>query len=315
MNSSLVRKPTSRRAAGLRALGKALAILALGFVSLASEPRALAHDEAPTPIPAEMSHVDVTEHLDAPIPGNAHFRDQDGRAVDIGDYFGKRPIALILAYHRCPVLCSLIQHAAATTFKSLADTDGKIVGKDFDVIVLSIDPTDTPEIAKQKRDEIVSAYGHPESVGGFHYLVGEKAEIDRVANAVGFGYQYDERQNQYAHPSVLMLVKPNGEMARYLYGLAFEARDLKFGLLEASEGKSISSIDRVILYCYHYDPQAGKYTVVATRVMQIGAGFSALCLFTLLAWLWRMEKKTKRDQAQKDSNEQGSLHHTPAENP
>ncbi len=303
-----------------RTMKKAFAVLAIALSSLAIAPetRAFAHDEAPTPIPAEMSHVGVTEHLDAPIPAEAHFRDQDGNAVTIGQYFGKRPIALILAYHRCPVLCSLIQHAAATTFKALADTDGKVVGKDYDVIVLSIDPTDTPEVAKQKRDEIVSAYGHPETVAGFHYLVGEKAEIDRVANAVGFGYQYDERQNQYAHPSVLMLVKPNGEMARYLYGLAFEERDLKFGILEASEGKSITTVDRVILYCYHYDPQTGKYTIIATRVMQIGAGFSALCLFALLGWLWRMEKKVNRERDKKSSLEQGStLHqpHTPAENP
>ncbi|HEX7667432.1 MAG TPA: SCO family protein, partial [Polyangiaceae bacterium] len=224
MNRSLVRVVT-----------KSLAVLALGFVSLAFEPSghvkaALAHDESQAPVPAELQKVDVTEHLDAPIPQDAHFKDQDGKDVTVGDYFGKKPIALILAYHRCPVLCGLIQHAAATTFKDLANEGGWVVGKQYDVVVLSIDPTDTPEMAKQKRDEIVAAYGIPESVSGFHYIVGDKGQIDRVANATGFGYQYDARQNQYAHPAVLMLVKPDGEMARYLYGLAFEANDLKFGL-------------------------------------------------------------------------------------
>ncbi len=280
----------------------ALAVLALGVVSLAIEPVALAqktdnafappkHDESQGPIPQELEKVDITEHLDAPIPPDASFLDQDGKPVTIGQYFNKKPIALILAYHRCPVLCSLIQHAAATTFKQLADEGGWVVGKQYDVIVLSIDPTDTPAIAKQKRDEIVTAYGHPGSVDGFHYLVGGKAQIDRVANAVGFGYQYDERQNQYAHPAVLMLVKPGGEMARYLYGLQFEAKDLKFGLLEASEGKSITTVDKVLLYCYHYDAQTGKYTVVATRVMQLGAGVCAIVLALFLVGMWRLEKR------------------------
>jgi protein SCO1/2 len=271
---------------------------ALGVVSIWNEPAAFAHDDTPAPIPAQMQHVDVVEHLDSPIPLDAHFKDQDGQNVVIGDYFGKKPVALILAYHTCPVLCGMIQHAAATSFKELADAPGLeggwVVGKQFDVVVLSIDPTDTPDVAKKKKDEIVTAYGHPESANGFHYLVGEKAEIDRVANAAGFQYQYDEAQKQYAHPAVLMLVKPSGEMARYLYGLSFEARDLKFGLLEASEGRSISTVDRVILYCYHYDPHTGKYSIIAARVMQLGAGLSAIALAIFLTAMWRFEKKRTR---------------------
>ena len=268
---------------------------AMGIASLWSEPQALAaHDETPAAIPPEMQHVGVTEHLDAPVPLDVPFLDQDGQHVVTGDYFGKKPIALILAYHRCPVLCGMIQHAAATSFKELADNAGWVVGKQYDVVILSIDPTDTPEIAKTKKNEIVAAYGRPESANGFHYLVGDKANIDRVANAVGFEYQYDEAQKQYAHPAVLMLAKPSGAMARYLYGLSFEARDLKFGLLEASEGRSISTVDRVILYCYHYDPHAGKYVVVATRVMQVGAGLSAIALALFLTAMWRFEKKRTR---------------------
>jgi protein SCO1 len=276
---------------------------ALGVVALWNEPAAFAHDDAPAQkqtdaqgvIPAQMQHVDVIEHLDAPIPLDAHFKDQDGQNVTMGDYFGKKPVALILAYHTCPVLCGMIQHAAATSFKELADDKGWVVGKQFDVVVVSIDPTDTPQVAKSKKNEIVAAYGYPDSANGFHYLVGEKAEIDRVANAVGFQYQYDEAQKQYAHPAVLMLAKPSGEMARYLYGLAFEARDLKFGLLEASEGRSISTVDRVILYCYHYDPHAGKYVVVATRVMQVGAALSAFALALFLTAMWRLERRRTRE--------------------
>lgn len=272
---------------------------ALGVVSIWNEPTAFAgdrgSDQAQGAIPAQMQHVDVIEHLDAPIPLDAKFQDQDGQNVTIGDYFGKKPIALILAYHRCPVLCGMIQHAAATSFKDLADNKGWVVGKQFDVVVLSIDPTDTPEVAKKKKDEIVAAYGYPASANGFHYLVGEKAEIDRVANAVGFEYQYDEAQKQYAHPAVLMLAKPSGEMARYLYGLAFSSQDLKFGLLEASEGHSISTVDRVILYCYHYDPHTGKYAVVASRVMQVGAALSAFALAIFLTFMWRFERKKTRE--------------------
>jgi protein SCO1/2 len=275
---------------------------ALGLVAMWNEPTAFAHDDTPAAIPAQMQHVDVVEHLDAPIPLDAKFVDQDGQHVTIGDYFGKKPLALILAYHTCPVLCGMIQHAAATSFKELADSKDWIVGKQFDVVVVSIDPTDTPQIAKKKKDEIVAAYGYPDSANGFHYLVGEKAEIDRVANAVGFQYQYDEAQKQYAHPAVLMLAKPSGEMARYLYGLSFEARDLKFGLLEASEGRSISTVDRVILYCYHYDPHAGKYVVVATRVMQVGAALSAFALALFLAAMWRFERKKTRETLKEEAS-------------
>lgn len=279
---------------------------ALGVVSIGNEPTAFARNDAPVQgqgeIPLQMQHVDVVEHLDAPIPLDAKFKDQDGRNVVMGDYFGKKPIALILAYHTCPVLCGMIQHAAATSFKDLADNKGWVIGKQFDVVVVSIDPTDTPELAKKKKDEIVTAYGRPDSADGFHYLVGEKAEIDRVANAVGFQYQYDEAQKQYAHPAVLMLAKPSGEMARYLYGLSFESRDLKFGLLEASEGRSISTVDRVILYCYHYDPHAGKYVVVATRVMQVGAALSAFALALFLTAMWRLERKKTRDTLKEEAS-------------
>jgi protein SCO1/2 len=283
-----------------------VAIAAMGVVTSWSEPRAFARDDAPAQaqgaIPAEMQHVGVTEHLDSPIPLDSHFVDQDGQHVVIGDYFGKKPVALILAYHTCPVLCGMIQHAAATSLKDLADNAGWVVGKQFDVIVLSIDPTDTPQIAKKKKDEIVAAYGYPQSANGFHYLVGEKAEIDRVANAAGFEYQYDEAQKQYAHPAVVMLVKPSGEMARYLYGLSFESRDLKFGLLEASEGRSISTVDRVILYCYHYDPHTGKYAVVAARVMQVGAALSAFALALFLAAMWRFERRKTRETLKEEAS-------------
>jgi protein SCO1/2 len=244
--------------------------------------------------PRELAHVGVDEHLDGQIPLDAQFQDQDGRAVRVGDLFGRKPAMLILAYHRCPVLCSMIQNAAATALKEVPWT----VGKEFDVVVVSIDPKDTPESAAAKRKLVTDAYGRPGSESGFHYLVGTKTNIDRVADAVGFKYQYDERQDQYGHPAVVMLVKPNGQMARYLYGLEFNPKDIRLGLLEASNGKSISTVEKVILFCYHYDPQDGKYTLVATRVMQLGGVVTVTLLGGFLVIMWSRERRKSKDQDQ-----------------
>ena len=253
--------------------------------------------------PMELQHVGVNEHLDGQIPLDARFRDQDGKSVTIGDYFGTKPAMLILAYHRCPVLCSMIQNAAATALHDVPWT----VGKEFDVIVVSIDPKDTPETATEKRKVVVDAYGRPGSEHGFHYLVGTKGEIDRVANAVGFEYQYDARQDQYGHPAVVMLVKPNGQMARYLYGLEYDPKDIRLGLLEASNGKSISTIEKVILFCYHYDPQNGKYTLLATHVMQIGGVITVALLGSFLALMWTRERKKSKAAAQQAARDGAEL--------
>lgn len=241
----------------------------------------------PAGMPKELEHIGVKEHLDQPLPLDTAFRDHTGHPVRIQQYFdGKRPVVLLFAYHSCPVLCGMILNA---TVRSLAQNKWT-VGKEFDVVVVSIDPTDSLERTAAKRQSIVTEYGRGNGEG-FHFLVGEKANIDRLAAAVGFQYEYDERQRQYGHPSVMMLVKPNGQLARYLYGLEFDPNDVRLGLLEASEGRSISTVEQVILYCYHYDPQGGKYVLVANRVMQVGGVATAQLLGAVLAVFWIRERK------------------------
>ncbi len=270
------------------------ALLVAGLlVSFAGTARAQAFQQSgatqPTPegMPKELEHVGVKEHLDQPLPLDAKFRDHTGQPVELKQYFdGKRPVVLVFAYHSCPVLCGMILSAVSHAIQGVQWS----VGAEFDMVVISIDPTDTQERAAAKRLSVAKDYGRGDGKG-FHFLLGDKTNIDRVANAAGFSYEYDERQRQYGHPSVMMMVKPNGQMARYLYGLEFDPNDVRLGLLEASEGRSISTVEQIILYCYHYDPQGGRYVLVATRVMQVAGSITALLLGAVLAMFWLRERK------------------------
>lgn len=242
-------------------------------------------------VPNELLEVGVDEKLDAAIPADATFRDQDGKMVRFGDLVdGKRPTLLIFAYHSCPVLCSMIQNGVVEALQGVPWT----VGKDFNAVTISIDPRDTPAIAGDKRRQVLERYGRPEAQSAWPYLVGDAENVAKATKATGWRFAYDARQGQYAHPSAVLLLKPNGRVARYLYGLSFDANDVRIGLLEASEGKSISTVERLILYCYHYDPQERKYTIVATRVMQLGGVVTVLVLGTFLGALWLRERTRRR---------------------
>jgi protein SCO1/2 len=254
--------------------------------------------------------VGVTEHLGGSLPLDVPFLDHHGRTVTLGEFFGgQRPVVLIFGYHTCPMLCSLVQNATAQALRGV----GWQVGREFEVIVISIDPEDTIHEAAKKRDIVVGTYNAgraPYEVspgvidGGWHYLVGKADAIREVANAAGFRYTYDATFKQYAHPAVIQLVTPQGKLARYLYGIEFDAKDIRYGLLEAAAGHSVSTIDRVLLYCVHYDPGSGKYVVIAARVMQIGGGAILLALGALLVVLWTGERrKNRRDAATASSSE------------
>lgn len=279
------------RAAILRAfVGRAVAFLATVLV-VATTTAGVARAEGSSVARQVIQHVNVDEKLDAALPLESQFLDHTGKAVRLGEYFtGKKPVVLILAYHSCPVLCSMVQNAAATALKSVKWT----VGKEYEVVVLSIDPRDTPQRAAEKRAAIMAGYGRPGSDDGFHFIVGAKPEIDRVAESIGFKYEYDPEQQQYGHPAVVMFAKPSGHMARYLYGLEYDPNDVRIALFEAAAGRSISTIEKLILYCYHYDPQDGKYVVMATRVMKLGGAITVALLGTFLALMWAFERRRSR---------------------
>ncbi|MGH7272204.1 MAG: SCO family protein, partial [Polyangiaceae bacterium] len=245
----------------------------------------------------ELAGVTIVEHLKGPLPLDATFRNAEGQVVHLGDYFdGRRPTVIVFAYHTCPMLCSLVLDA---TVRALNDVPWS-VGKDFEVISISFDPKDTPETATRKRASVVKSYTRAAgSTRGWHFLVGEETNIRRVTDAIGFEYRYDARQKQFAHPAAIYLATPEGHIARYLYGIQYSPKDLRLGLLEASEGRAITTTERILLYCYHYDPQGKHYAIVAMNVMRLGGALTMGVLGTFLTIMWARERHriTKKRRA------------------
>ena len=254
-------------------------------------------------VPPELAGVDVVEHLGRRLPADAAFRDTEGRMVPLGTYFdGKKPTLLVFAYHTCPMLCSLVLDATVRTLNDVAWT----VGREFDVVSISIDPRDTPDTATRKRTQLVERYVRAKGLAtGWHFLVGNEDNVRRVTDAVGFKYSYDARQGQYAHPAAIYLLTPDGAIARYLYGIQFDAADVRLGLLEASEGRSISTTERLLLYCYHYDPQGKHYAIVAMNVMRLGGAVTLVAIGSLLAFLGVRERRRNRRASSSQSSETG----------
>ncbi|MGO9836448.1 MAG: SCO family protein [Polyangiaceae bacterium] len=248
----------------------------------------------PSSTAPELQGVDIVEHLGQALPRDAAFRDTEGNAVNLGDFFdGKRPTLLVFAYHTCPMLCSLVLDA---TVKSLDDIPWT-VGAEFDVVSVSIDPKDTPETATKKRAQVLGSY--PRARGdtrGWHFLVGSEENIRKVTDAVGFGYRYDPQQKQFAHPAAIFLLTREGRLGRYLYGIHFDPNDVRLGLLETSQGRSISTTEKILLFCYHYDPQGKRYALVATNVMRLGGAATLLALGGLLAVMWARERGRGKQQ-------------------
>ncbi len=238
--------------------------------------------------PPELDGVGIHEHLNALMPRDVPMRDHTGRAVMFGDYFaGGRPALLVFVYHSCPMQCSLVLQGVVNSLRTIEWT----VGRQFDAIVVSIDPRDTPSVAMERRTRSVGNYSREGSEPGWHFLVGTEPNIHRLTDAIGFNYRWFAPEQQYLHAAAIYLLTPTGRIARYLYGAGFDGRDLRLGLLEASEGRSISTVERFILFCYHYDPNGRRYVLFARRVMQIGGGLTVIALGGLLATLWLRDRR------------------------
>lgn len=238
-----------------------------------------------------LDRIRVDERLDERVPTNLSFRDHRGRSVELSDYFGgQKPVLLTFAYHTCPTLCSLVLDAVTKGISGVEWT----AGKEYEVVTISIDPADTPERAAKKRAELLATYGRDAASAGWHFLVGDAAAIERITDAVGFRYFYDERQEQFAHPSVLIFLTPAAKVARYIYGLEFPPADIRMALIEASQGRSITTTEQILMYCYAYDPAVGSYVLMATRVMKLGGLLTMLVLGAFIATLWRRERKRSR---------------------
>jgi protein SCO1/2 len=246
--------------------------------------------QAQEPLPQDLiRQVGFDQNLEQQLPLDLAFTDSLGQPVRLGDYFGQKPVILLLGYYECPMLCSLVRNGL---FESLQKLDFS-VGEEFELVVVSIDPRETPEIAEMKRQVSIVEYNRISSEDGWHFLVGQQEAISRLASAIGFRYTYDPKLDQYVHPSGIVLLTPQGKIARYFYGIDFLAQDLRLGLVEAADNKIGSPIDQLWLLCYHYDPVSGKYTPVIMNVIRI-AGFVTVTVIggVLYIFLRNDRKKT-----------------------
>jgi protein SCO1/2 len=235
--------------------------------------------------PSLLKEVGVDQKLNQSIPLDLAFRDEHGKPVQLGEYFGKKPVILSMVYYNCPMLCTQVLNGLESGLK-LIPMD---IGKQFDVVTVSIDPLERPVLAEAKQALYTGLYGRPGAAAGWHFLTGDEQQIRQLANAVGFRYAYDPDSKQFAHASAITLLTPEGKISRYFYGIEFPSRDLRLGLVEASAGKIGSPVDQVLLFCYHYDPSTGKYGLLISRLIQAAGAATVLAIGALILVLYRKE--------------------------
>jgi len=247
----------------------------LGTRASAQNPAGLAEAGDPTSArPGLLSKIKIDQKIGSDLPLDLPFVDERGQAVKLGDYFGKRPVVLALVYYECPMLCTQVLNGLVSSLETL----NLNAGKDFDVVAVSFNPKEGPGLASQKKAAYVHRYGRPETTDGWHFLTGTQDSITRLTQAVGFQYAYDESIGQFAHGAAIEVVTPAGTIARYFYGIEFSPRDLRLGLVEASGGHLGTMADDVLLFCYHYDPETGKYGASIMTLVRV-AGIATVLAF------------------------------------
>jgi len=257
-------------------------------------------------LPVVLQKVGVAQHLNGQLPLDAAFVDETGKPVHLGDYFGKKPAVVSLVYYTCPLLCSEELDGLTSALEMVKLTPGK----DFEVVVMSIDPTDTPADAAKKKAFYLKRYGRPETADGWHFLTGQKPAIDAVTSAVGFGYVKvpgpDGRLTQFAHASSIELATPQGKMAQYYLGVEYSPKDILLGLIDASGNKIGSPVANILTYCYHYDPQTNKHSLIVARVVQFGGMVTMAGLGGFIFLMFRRDLKLGRDHDLTGRNREGT---------
>jgi protein SCO1 len=246
-------------------------------------------------LPQVLQKVGVSQHLNQQLPLDASFVDESGKSVKLGDYFGKHPAILSLVYYTCPMLCSEELDGLTSSLEMVKLTPGK----DFDVVILSIDPSDTPEQAAKSKALYVKRYGRPETAAGWHFLTGQRPAIDAVTNAVGFGYVRvpgpDGKLSQFAHASSIEIVTPEGKLAQYYLGVEYSPKDMLLGLIDASGNKIGSPVANILTYCYHYDPQTNRHSLIVARVVQVGGMITVAGLGGFIFLMFRRDVNLARE--------------------
>jgi protein SCO1 len=249
-------------------------------------------------LPKQLQGVGIDQHLNAAVPLDVSFTDQDGNPVQLRKYFGSKPVLFAPVYFTCPMLCDQILGGLVAGLRPLSLKPGR----DFEIVAMSFNPADTTADAKRKRDQFSHSYSSRAGTDGWNFLTGSQSSIDRVTKAIGFRYHWDAAHNMFVHASGIMIMTPEGRLARYFYGVEFEPKDLKLGLVEASHNRIGSAVDQILLFCYHYDPTTGKYGAVVINLLRIVAAVVLIALTLMLVFFWRRDIRAAR------SSLEGSRH-------
>ena len=240
-----------------------------------------------TGLPGPLKNVGIDQKLNEQLPLDAVFKDEQGRDVRLGDFFKGKPVVISLVYYSCPMLCNQVLNGMLSSFRQVTFN----AGEQFEVVTVSFDPRETPELAAAKKQTYVRAYNRPSGNAGWHFLTGDEANIKRLTDAVGFRYTWDEQTKQFAHASGIMVATPEGRLARYFYGIEYSPKDLRLGLVEASQNQIGSPVDSLMLYCYHYDPATGKYGAAVMNIVKVAGAVTIALIAGLLFMLIRVSNR------------------------
>lgn len=242
--------------------------------------------------------VALDQKLNAQLPLDAVFKDETGKTVMLGDYFGSKPVVLNLVWYNCPSLCGLELQSMVKTFQQ----EKLKIGKDFNVVTISIDPKETPALAMERKQEYIQMLGQPGAASGWHFLTGDDTQIHRVADAIGYKYYYDPTSQQYIHPAGILIITPSGKVSKYFYGIEYHPEDLRLGLVAASKGKVGSFVDQILLICCQYDPQTGRYSLVISKVLKVAGGLTIAILLLFWMMMARLEKRMVAERNRPEEN-------------
>ncbi len=254
--------------------------------------------------PPGLQFVGIDQHLNADVPVDLEFRDELGNPVKLADYFGHgRPVILNLGYYQCPMLCSELLQGLVGSMKALTFD----LGKDFDVVTVSFDPSETTEMAAAKKRDMMKRYGRPNTAQGWHFLTGKADQVNALTKAVGFEYQFDPKTQQYAHAAAIVMLTPDHHISGYFYGVEFSPKDLRLGLVQASQNRVGNIGDQVLLYCYHYDPRTGKYGAVISNILKLAGLATMLILGTFVFVMFRSDRRSGGSPTDPDRASPGQL--------
>ncbi len=271
-------------------------IVALLLLSTAANAQTIPDNVGPAAksLPRVLQNVGFEPQLNAQLPLDLAFRDEAGRSVQLRDYFRQKPVVLALVYYGCPMLCNQVEQGVVGTLRMLSFNPGR----DYEVVFVSFDSRETPDMAAQKKESAMSHFRRPETAPGWHFLTGSKESIDALTKSANFRYSFDEKTNLFAHASGIMLLTPDGRISRYFYGVEYPSRDVRLGLVDASAGKIGTPIDRALLFCYQYDPASARYSASILAIIRLGGILTVLCLVVGILIFRRRDSNAARTKLQ-----------------